>query len=335
MSEPTEEPSPRRLARARREGDSGASPFASKAVALLATLAVLPAAVRATASWWTAAMTSAIAHVPEASTAAFDVLPTARAVVTLGAPVLLVAAAASAATTLAQTGGVVAFGRLAPDLGRANPLAGFGRIFSWSTAAVLARAAGYAAVATLLAFAFARAHAREVAHLAGRDAAAAAPFALAAVQSLWRRIALAGIAAAIADMTVTRVLWRRRLRMTKAELDRERRESDGDPHLKEARRHAFHELLASATRIEDASLVVATENDAGVALRWVRGEDVAPVVVAAGAGVARAGRVAGLTVVDDADLAARLANAPLGSAISPSLYDAVADHLVAAGSASR
>ena len=45
----TEEPTPRRLRKARDEGDSGASAFAAQAIALVAGVALLPAAVTAIA----------------------------------------------------------------------------------------------------------------------------------------------------------------------------------------------------------------------------------------------------------------------------------------------
>jgi flagellar biosynthesis protein FlhB len=50
VSDKTEDATPRRLRKARDEGDSGASPYAAQAVAFLAAVALVPSVVRATAA---------------------------------------------------------------------------------------------------------------------------------------------------------------------------------------------------------------------------------------------------------------------------------------------
>ncbi|MGH7284482.1 MAG: EscU/YscU/HrcU family type III secretion system export apparatus switch protein [Polyangiaceae bacterium] len=327
MSAPTEEPTPRRLARARREGDSGVSSFAARAVGLLAALAVFPAAVRALISWWTDAMRAAIATAPHADAGAVDFAAEARAVIFLAAPVLLVCAVTTAVASLAQTGGVVSARRIAPDFARIDPLAGLGRLVSVDALVGLVRAAACGLVAIAIVLFELRAHALDIAHVAGRTGAIG-PLALALVASTWKAVAFAGVGIAALDLAIANVLWRRRLKMTHEEIRRERRESDGDPQIKEARKRAFEEWLAGAVRIEDASLVVSDGDSLAIALRYRAGVDLAPAILAAGKGTLEAARNAGIRVVIDPELAADLAPIAIGASIPESLYDRVARLLV-------
>lgn len=335
MSEKTENATPKRLAKARREGDSGASSFTARSVALLAVLTVLPAAAVAMVAWFTEAMKGAIAQAASAdglahAPASLELTAVARAVVVLAAPLLLVAAVAAAAATWAQTGGVFAAKGFLPDAKRLDPLAGLARHVSTATFVAMLRAFVYGAAATLVVALALRNHAADLARLAGRTSEVG-PFALALVLSIWKTVAFVGLAVAAADLAFTRLLWRNRLKMTHAEVTRERRESDGDPHVLAARRRGFDELLAGSTRLEDAALVVADDGPFACALRWKRGSDSAPVVLVAGPGVAQAARAAGVPVVVDVGLARTLASLGVGRPIPERLYDAVAAHVTSAG----
>lgn len=323
MSTPTEEPTPRRLARARREGDSGISVFAARSVGLLAALAVFPVATRAFVTWWTGAMRAAIAHAPRVDVGAIDVASDGRALVFLVAPILLVCAVTTAVASLAQTGGVVSGRLVTPDFARVDPFAGLGRLFSAANVVGLLRATACGLVAIMIVGFELRAHALDIAHVAGRTGAVG-PFALAIVVSTWKSIAFAGVGIAAADLAITNMLWRRRLKMTHEEIRRERRESDGDPHVKEARKRAAGELLASAVRIEDAALVVSDGESSAIALRYRPGIDRAPTVLTSGPGTLEAARNAGLRVTIDQDLAAALSPLAIGAAIPESLYDRIA-----------
>ncbi|HEX7666519.1 MAG TPA: EscU/YscU/HrcU family type III secretion system export apparatus switch protein [Polyangiaceae bacterium] len=331
MSEKTENATPKRLAKARREGDAGASPFAARSVALLAVLTVLPAGVTATIAWFADAMKAAITQAatrPDLSS--FDPTAPARAVVTLAAPLLLIAAVASTAATWAQTGAVFAPKAITPDATRLDPFAGFGRRFSIATFVATTRALVYGAAATFVVVLALRDHAADLAHLAGR-ASAVGPFVLAVALSTWKTIALTGLALAAVDLAITRMLWRNRLKMSHEEIVRERRESEGDPHVREARKRAFDELLAGSTRLEDAAIVVADHDSFACALRWKRGSDVAPTVIVSGSSVARAAELANVPIVVDADLARTLASVRVGRTIPERLWDDVAAHLTKLG----
>ncbi|MEO8876303.1 MAG: EscU/YscU/HrcU family type III secretion system export apparatus switch protein [Polyangiaceae bacterium] len=326
MSEQTEEATPRRRERARREGDSGASLFASRSAGLFAAIALLPAAAFATATWFDSAMRAAISQIGKHAPLAFDAAPIGRAVLALTAPLLLATAATTAVATLAQTGGVLALGKLAPRLDRLNLVSGFGQLFSAASAVATLRAVGFGFAAIAIVVLELRAHALDFAHLAGRPDRIG-PFVLAMTLQTWEKAAFVGLGIAAIDIVVSRILWARRIRMTKEEVAREQRETQGDPQIKEARRRAFEALVSSSANIDEATLLVTDGRRVACALRYEKETGGAPTVLAIGRDLLRSAAAKEIPVEMDADLAAALSRLDVGAAIPEALYDRVADLL--------
>ena len=159
---------------------------------------------------------------------------------------LLAAGAASAVVQLVQTGGFIASKKLTPKLERLNVFEGFKNLFSSVRAIAVLRALLAGSIVAYLAYRGLRDHAVDVAHVVGRSASSAcSPGPIA--HDACRDAALFGIAVGAVDLLVTRRSWIERLRMSKDEVKREYKESEGDPQLKAARERAHHEMLASAT----------------------------------------------------------------------------------------
>lgn len=88
----------------------------------------------------------------------------------------------------------------------------------------------------------------------------------------------------IVDMVWTRLRWRRELRMTQHDVKQEMREAEGDPLLK-ARIRSIARQRSSRRMLENlptASMVITNPTHYAIALRYVRSEGGAPVVVAKG-----------------------------------------------------
>lgn len=120
-------------------------------------------------------------------------------------------------------------------------------------------------------------------------AARAAPAAATAVMAdvalglLLRIVAITGIIAAF-DYIWQRFNHTRKLRMTHQEVKEEFKRSEGDPHTKSQRRRRGEEIAKNKMMLEvpKADVVIVNPTHYAVALRWRRGEDAAPVVVAKG-----------------------------------------------------
>lgn len=89
---------------------------------------------------------------------------------------------------------------------------------------------------------------------------------------------------AIADLGWKHFDFRRRNRMSLKELKDEMKESEGDPHLKSARRQKSMEIVLSSmlADVEKADVVIVNPTHYAVALQWKRGSGRAPVCVAKG-----------------------------------------------------
>lgn len=343
MSDKTEQPTPKRLRKAQEEGDSPLSSFASQSAAFVVAVFVAPSAIVALSTRAGADLRSAIAAAAQPSPSiAFDGGALASSVAVLVAPILAAAAVTAAVASVVQTGGVIATKRLSPRLDKLDPIAGFKQLFSGARLVAVLRAALFGSAVAFIVYGALHDHAADLARSTGRlDAAAKLSGALAL--DVAKRVAVVGLFLAVIDVVVTRRQWLKRLMMTKDEVKREHKESEGDPQLKAARERAHHEMLTSATiaNVRTATVIVVNPTHLACALRYEEkkedGEDgdEAPVVVATGHGdlarkIVEAAHQYGVPVVRDVPLARALVDLEVGDQIPEVLYEAVAEILRAA-----
>jgi type III secretion protein U len=346
VSDKTEAPTPRRLRKAREEGDSGASPLAAQSIAFLAAVAIVPGAVRALTSRAAHDLRAAIEQASRTGAQslaipgtrdlalAVDVAAVASRVLALLVPVLLVVGLAGGVAQLVQTGGVFSSARLAPTLDRLNPATGIKGLVSGARLFAVLRALFATAAIAGLAYSDLADHLVDLGRVAGRPEWTGVVMADVAGRFAWHA-ALAGLAIGLVDALVTRRVWLRRLRMTRDEVKREHKESEGDPGMRAARHRAYQELMAQATiaSVRTASVVVVNPTHLACALRYDEaGGDEAPVVVASGEGdlaarIAQAAREWGIPIVRDVPLARALLELGVGDAIPEALYEAIAEIL--------
>jgi flagellar biosynthesis protein FlhB len=334
----TEEPTPKRLRKAQEEGNSPLSTFASQAVSFVCAVAIAPAAIVALVARTGIDLRSAIAHAGDASPEiAFDPMAVAGGVLVLSAPILAAAALSGAIVSVVQTGGVIATKKLAPNLGKLNPIAGLSQLLSTQRLVVVLRAALFAAAVVWIAHGALRANMAALARATGRLDVAVTLAATIALE-VAKKAAVVGLFLAVLDIVLTRRSWRKKLMMSKEEVKREHKESEGDPQLKAARERAHHEMLAAATvgSVKNASVVIVNPTHIACALRYDSpdqgGADEAPVLVASGHGdlakrIVEAARQYGVPVLRDVPLARALVELEIGDEIPEALYEAVAEIL--------
>ncbi|MBK7860053.1 MAG: type III secretion system export apparatus subunit SctU [Archangiaceae bacterium] len=139
---------------------------------------------------------------------------------------------------------------------------------------------------------------------------------------------------AIFDLWFQRHSYMKDLMMTKDEVKREYKESEGDPHHK-AKRKEFHmEILEGAQMeaVKKADVVVTNPDHLAIALLYDKENDGAPRVIAKGMGV-KAEAIKGLArdaevaILRNVPLAHALHRVEVGQEIPEELYDAVAEVL--------
>ena len=251
-----------------------------------------------------------------------------RAVIILGSGIMLIGVAGA----LAQGGFFLATKSVKPTLSKLNPISGAKRLFGpqalWEGAKMLLKSA----VVGLLVWSAVRGM---MPYLGGLIPI---PVVLAGVAdhagSMIRSVAVAGLLMAVLDYLVQRRRVGKKTRMTKDEVKREHKQSEGDPLVKGAMR--ARQLAAARNRmmadVPTADVVLVNPTHVAIALRY-EPERGAPRVVARGAGAIaaaireRAGEHR-VPLVRDVPLARALyTSTQVGHEIPPELFAAVAQVL--------
>jgi flagellar biosynthetic protein FlhB len=171
-----------------------------------------------------------------------------------------------------------------PDLGRINPIRNAGQKFGKSgmtnfvislAKAVLVGAGGWLLYASVLDWLM---NASSMTDLQWVD-----EMGLILRHSIWLALGIGVIFSGI-DLVWKRLDYRRRQRMTRREMQDEYKESEGDPHLKAARRQRGVDIVLSSmlADVERADVVIVNPTHYAVALEWKRGSGRAPVCLAKG-----------------------------------------------------
>jgi len=329
VSDKTEDPTPRRIAKAREKGDIAVSGAASQAIGFLVAVLVVPATVAATAAHATALLRDAL----RPGEPRWSAESLAAHVALLVTPLLIAVAAGSAFTSVVQTGALFAPRRMAPDLAKLDPVTGLRSLVSGQRLWNVARAFLAAVGVGYLAFRALSRHAGDLGYAVGRTSSTPALASHAAIR-IARDAAIIGLSFGLLDLVIVRRAFHSKLKMTKAEVKREHRETEGDPQLKAARSRAHREMLTAATvnAVRDATVVIVNPEHLATALRYVDGEDEAPKVVATGDGelarrIQDAARAYGIPVIRDVPVARALRELEVGDTIPEALYEAVAEIL--------
>ena len=335
-AERTEEPTPRKLEQARAQGDVSKTPELPQFASLAASAAVL-----AICGGWMcrdlgAALLPFLAHPDSIDIEGHGGMAVARYVLGAVLPimllVLLAAGAAGAAGHLLQTGLMFTPDKLKPDFGKLSPLKGLQRMFGLDGLIQFAKSLVKVAVTGALAWWMVKPHLTEFAQLPTVDLAAILPF----MADILRRLVFAVMALLLvitgADFFIQKQRFMARMRMSKEEVKEEFKNTEGDPHVKARQKQIRAERARRRMMqaVPKATVVVMNPTHYAVALKYVQGEDGAPVCVAKGVDalalkireIAEDNRV---PVIEDPPLARALyASVEIDEVIPPAHYEAVA-----------
>jgi flagellar biosynthetic protein FlhB len=328
-AERTEPPTPRRIEKARQEGQVALSREAVGFSALLGAAIAAAALLPAEAHRLPAALAALLAQ--------SHALPWATALsgwaglfLAVTWPVAAAAALGAIAATLLQTRGAVSAKQLKPSLEKISPIAGFGRLLGaegWLE--FLRTLLKVGVVAAALWFV-----ASDLPALVGLADAPPGAVLVAAGEGVLRLLAAtlgAFALLALLDVLLVRHRHFERLRMTRQEVKEEVKESEGDPMIR-ARLRQIREsrgrrrMMAAVPR---AAVVITNPTHYAVALEYQAGQTAAPKVIAKGvdamaARIREAAKEAGVPIVSDPPLARALHRLELDAEIPAEHWDAVA-----------
>jgi flagellar biosynthetic protein FlhB len=331
--ERTEKATPRKIRKARREGQVGNSPEVGQWFGMLAATWLLPGVFSGLMDATTAAVvqTGWIIRNPDignalqiGQTAATDTL---KAFI----PLAIVIAVVGVLGVAVQGGIFFSFKLLMPQAKKINPLSGIKRMFgpqgAWQAAKMLLKSLAlgiviYLSIQSLIPTVY------------GSGSLALTEIvriAIATAVNVLRFAAVAGLVLSIADFAVVKKRNSKQLKMTKYELKQEMKQSEGDPHIKGQRRSRAMAMSRSRMMqaVPTADVVLVNPTHVAVALKYEPGRG-APRVVAKGADHVAA-RIRALAdenripMVQDIPLARTLfAACDIGREIPEDLYKAVA-----------
>jgi flagellar biosynthetic protein FlhB len=287
-SERTLPPTPRRLAKARAQGNAARSAGAVAAL-VLASSAGMQMILGSAADWWMTAARQAAQRAAAAPQASVPELTAGITVLVHAAtPWSVVACAWTCATaaallSAALCGGVTpAWLSLRIDGNRLSWTAGAKKLATLDVTGAAIALGGAAAVACT-----ALAATRDASAIAtwGADFSADMTALGSALAALWRGAVPFALVVGVADLMLQRVRYVRKLRMTPREVREERVESEGKPETKARRRSAAVRRSRGMRigAIREATAVVTNPTHIAIALQYDPPQIDVPVVVARGA----------------------------------------------------
>jgi flagellar biosynthetic protein FlhB len=283
----TQEPSARKLAQAREEGQVAKSPEVASLAALAAASLVILFNGGAISRTVASDLIPFIAH-PDAidlsGTGALNVFRVAIFAAAPAALVLFAALAAGVVGNLVQTGFLFTPKRLAPDFAKLNPVSALGRMFGpEGIVNFLKTFTKFIVMCTVIWFQL-KPQLVYFSGLAALDLAAVLPFTCDVIRAiLIAALVMLAVSAAV-DWFLQRQRFMAKMRQTRQEQKQEHKDSEGDPNIKGKLKQI--RLQKSRQRnlqnVPKATMVITNPTHFAVALRYVKGETPAPICVAKG-----------------------------------------------------
>lgn len=257
-----------------------------------------------------------------------------NAVLMLTLPVVAAVAIVGGLVEFLQVGSLFTLDPLMPKLEKLNPIEGMKNLFTKKQVVELIKNLTKISIAAYVTYGVVRDSMPLVVETVRRDT----PTILAIMGELMFRVAvrvsLVFFLFGIFDVWWQRKSYMKDQMMSKDDVKKEYKESEGDPHNKAKRKEMAHELLEGAQMeaVKDADVIVTNPDHVAVALKYDKDADVAPRVLAKGLDF-KAERIKALARDSDVPtlrnvpLAHALLRVEVGEQIPEELYDAVAEVL--------
>lgn len=252
------------------------------------------------------------------------------------APVMAAIMAAGIVASVAQNGGfVLSLHPLKPNFGKLNPLKGFARFFSKQALMELLKSLLKISVVGYICFWVISGEWATIPSLSDMSPEQIVWFIGRVALKLIFYVLLLMITLSLVDFTFQKYMFEQGLKMTKQEIKDERKETDGDPLVKQRVRTVQLQIARRRmmSEVPKAEVVITNPTHLAVALAYNRPNMDAPQVVAKGAGyiAQRIKKIAAehdIPVIEDKPLARILFKTiEIGQAVPENLYRAIAEIL--------
>lgn len=250
-------------------------------------------------------------------------------------PFLAVAFVMGAVVNFIQVGAMFTMDPLKANLSKLDPIKGFKqKFFSMQTYIELAKSLVKIAVVSVMVYVVLKDSVRDVALTLRHPLEMSSMLAGELMGNLAKKCAFLFIAIGAADVFLQKHQHIKKLKMSKDEVKREHKQSEGDPTYKGHRKQMHQEILAHSTveNVKTASVVIVNPTHIAVALRYKKGEGGAPQLAAKGEEhmakqIIEVAKQYGIPIMRNVPLAHALNELEIGDEIPEGLYQAVAEVL--------
>lgn len=334
----TEQPSDKRLRKAREDGNV---PKSQEFTGML----VMVTALATTLAWWPAAVGRILGFFREA-TLFVGQKPTNNdliafvmsAIEVMGfalAPILSASFGVALFINYVQVGPVFAMKPLIPDTNRLNPVSGLKNMVNTQKFIELAKNMLKLGMMSWIGISIYLAEVGQLAQTPRLELMPAIGVFYVVGFDLAKYLLAGLVAFGVADLLLVRRKYMKDMMMTKQEVKDEYKQSEGDQNVKGQRKRLHQELLrdAGTARVKTADAVVINPTHIAVAIQYDENTMQAPEVVASGRGpkadeIRRLAKRHGVPIVRNINLARALVNVDVEDEIPADLYEAVAEVLM-------
>lgn len=339
LGDKTELPTQRRLEEAREHGQVPRSADLTAALVLLAGVGALILTggqlIQAMAGMLREMLQFGDVHVKPVDEMATETIAAGKALALAMAPLMGALVAAAIAGNMIQSGPVMSGHPLMPTLDKLDPLKGFARIFSKRSLMRLVSSVAKLTAIVWVSYVVIAGDCRRIVALSGMSVEEIAAGSADIVLGLGLKLAAIFIVLAIFDYMYQRWQFTQDLMMTKQEIREEMKRMEGDPMIREHRRHMQRQMAMHrmAAEVPKADAVITNPTHFAIAIRYDADTMAAPRVVAKGADLLakRIREIAlehGVPIVEKPALARALYRAvEVGQEVPMEFYKSVAEVL--------
>ncbi len=250
-------------------------------------------------------------------------------------PLFVVVVISATTVNILQTGFMLTFDPLIPDLNRINPISGLENVFSWNAVGELVKSIFKILIVAYIPYSTLRDQFPLLVRFVQLEPIPAMIVLAKIIFTMAIKIILILLVLAIGDWFFQKWRYEENMKMSKEEIKEEFKQREGDPKVK-AKIRERQRRLATRRMMEEvpkATVVVTNPTHIAVALRYEEGEDTAPRVVAMGTGliaqkIREIAAEHGVPVLENKPLAQALhKSVDVGQVIPHELFEAVAEIL--------
>ncbi|MCL1988139.1 MAG: flagellar biosynthesis protein FlhB [Firmicutes bacterium] len=337
----TEQPTAKKLEKARSEGQVVKSQEVSTAVSLIAMFF----AIRIFGAWIVSSAFSLMQFnfgiIPNSSDAMYALFSSGyisflfQQVVLIVSPLLIICFVVGIVVNLVQVGWKPTSKPMEPKPSKLNPLQGFKRIFSMQSVVNLVKSLAKFTIIGIVVYTIVSDRIEMIPMLLSMNLVNSATFIVNLIIDLGIAVGAVFVLVAILDYGYTRYSHFKKLRMTKQEVKDEYKQMEGDPHIKGKIKQKMREISMRRMmqNVPEADVVITNPTHYAVALRYDNARDKAPVLVAKGVDFA-AKRIrekaseCSITIVENPTVARAIyAQVEIGDEIPYELWESVVEIL--------